>query len=492
LPPIRVRFSCKHRFRLALLVAVAALAVTAGRAAESTRAPGPLRPHPTNPRYFTDGTRGPDGSPRAVYLAGSHVWQNFQDTGHRLESGTEPPPVFDYPAFLDLLQRHGHNFTRLWRWEMPKWTERDTASKMTEYSRPHPWARTGPGLAYDGQPKFDLTRFDDAYFARLRSRVQLAGERGIYVAVMLFELWGVTHVKNAWEFHPFAAANNVNGIEADENADGSGLEFHTLRDTATSRQVRSLQEAYVRRVIATLNECDNVLYEIGNEGGTYTLAWQEHMVDVIHRAEAAQPKQHPAGITWMFHRDSERVAHGDNASLLRCRADWISPGNDRVQDFDRNPPVEFPGRLIIADTDHLGWRSPRDHGWFWKQFCRGQHTLYLEWSYTSPTVGAASREGMGQVVRRSRKVNLAAMQPSATVASTTFALAAPGREYLIYQPAAGAFSVDLTPSTATFSAAWFIPATGESRPGADVSGGARREFTPPHSGPVVLHLKAKS
>ena len=39
----------------------------------------------------------------------------------------------------------------------------------------------------DGKPKFDLTKFDPAYFERLRSRVEAAGQRGIYTSVMLFE-----------------------------------------------------------------------------------------------------------------------------------------------------------------------------------------------------------------------------------------------------------------------------------------------------------------
>jgi hypothetical protein len=40
---------------------------------------GPLRVHPTNPRYFTDGTTNAAGSLNAVYLTGSHTWQSLQD-----------------------------------------------------------------------------------------------------------------------------------------------------------------------------------------------------------------------------------------------------------------------------------------------------------------------------------------------------------------------------------------------------------------------------
>ena len=45
-------------------------------AVQSAAAPpaGPLRIHPENPRYFTDGAKMPDGSWRAVYLTGAHTW----------------------------------------------------------------------------------------------------------------------------------------------------------------------------------------------------------------------------------------------------------------------------------------------------------------------------------------------------------------------------------------------------------------------------------
>src|SRR5690349_17765955 len=66
-------------------------------------AKGPLQIHPTNPRYFTDGTRTAAGGWKAIYLTGSHTWANLQDVGL-----TNPPPAFDFPAYLDFLERHHH------------------------------------------------------------------------------------------------------------------------------------------------------------------------------------------------------------------------------------------------------------------------------------------------------------------------------------------------------------------------------------------------
>src|SRR5579872_22763 len=72
-------------------------------------ATGPLRAHPQNPRYFTD------GSGRAIFLTGAHTWANLQDTG------VGPVPIFDWQAYLAMMQSHNHNFMRLWGWQQSAW-----------------------------------------------------------------------------------------------------------------------------------------------------------------------------------------------------------------------------------------------------------------------------------------------------------------------------------------------------------------------------------
>src|SRR5262249_1408230 len=94
--------------RAAMAVSLWVVLAPAGRAGGPGT--GPLRGVEPNPRYFTD------GSGKAILLAGSHNWHNFQDNGHRLPTSDDPPPAFDYNGYLDFLERHGHNFFRLWRW----------------------------------------------------------------------------------------------------------------------------------------------------------------------------------------------------------------------------------------------------------------------------------------------------------------------------------------------------------------------------------------
>jgi len=253
-----------------------------------------LRVHPDNPRYFTD------GSGRAVYLTGSHTWMNLQDA-----SLDGQAMALDYPAFLDFLTGYGHNFFRLWTWESPRWVLPN--SRLVRVA-PLPFARTGPGTARDGRPKFDLTWFDPAYFKRLRRRVEAAQARGLYVGVMLFQGFSVARKskrrrESPWTAHPLNAANNINGVDGDRNGGGEGYETHTLADPRVTR----VQEAYVWKVIDTLNDLDNVLYEISNESHGGSTAWQYHFINFIHRYEQGQPKQHPV---WMSFQWDGRVGRG--------------------------------------------------------------------------------------------------------------------------------------------------------------------------------------
>lgn len=135
----------------------------------------------------------------------------------------DPPPAFDYAAYLDFLDRHHHNFFRLWTEEEVTWEIQQKPNPAVQnFMGPLPWARTGPGAAVDGKPKFDLSRFHPAYFERLRSRIQEAGRRGIYVSVMLFEGWVQQDRSGGLAGPAFPAAGAYRGLLPDAGAGGAG------------------------------------------------------------------------------------------------------------------------------------------------------------------------------------------------------------------------------------------------------------------------------
>jgi Family of unknown function (DUF6298)/Putative collagen-binding domain of a collagenase len=428
--------------------------------------PGPLRVLKANPRYFSDGRR-------PVYLTGSHVWWNL--LGGRTW-GVECLPVgnrvFDYSAYLDRLARYNHNFFRLWTFELTRWTECEGSTVAVS---PQPWLRTGPGSALDGLPKFDLSKPNPAYYARLRSRVREAQRRKFYVSVMLFEGWSMQFADPAWRWagHPFNAANNVNGVDGDLNRDGAGLEVHTLRNP----RIRSIQERYVRRVVETVAGLDNVLFEIANESGTFSTPWQYHMIRYVKRLEARRARRHPVGMTY-------QNPHGANLTLYTSPAAWVSPAGG--EPFLQDPPVADGRRVSISDTDHHCGICG-DAQFPWKALTRGHNPIFMDPMDDDPE-REAIRWALGNARHYALRMDLSSSRPRPDLASTRFCLAVPGRQYLVYQPQTGPFSVNLLASKRTFRVEWFEPSTGKRWYGT-VQGGAHRTMTPPVASPVVLFLE---
>jgi hypothetical protein len=442
---------------------------------------GPLQVSSQNPRYFVD-SRG-----RPVLLTGSHTWLDFQDAGRG-----NPPPEFDYTAYLTFLLQNKHNFFRLWTWEQSRWTL-ETADDQYWFHPATPFLRTGPGVADDGLPKFDLSQFDQSYFDRLRQRVLAARTNAIYVSIMLFNGWSVVDAKgnfsynNPWHGHPFNASNNINGIDGDLNGNDSGEEVHQLANPA----VTAIQETYVKKVIDTVNDLDNVLYEISNESNPGSMDWQNHMVEVIKQYEATKPEQHPVGVTVEW-------PNGDNAALFASQADWISP-NGSIDD----PPAANGSKVILEDTDHLCGICG-DRSWVWKSFLRGNNPIFMDgydgagygvggegFNFNDPT-WVSLRANMGYVAALARRLPLNQMVPSGGLSSSGYCLAKASPEgpvYLVYLPSGGTVTVDLSAAgPLSLRVEWLDPTNGTTSAGDTVTGGRNVRFTSPLSADAVLHI----
>jgi len=379
------------------------------------------------------------------------------------------------------MQKLNHNFIRMWIWEPVTWNTKANRENKLHTAAPQPWARTGPGMALDGKPKFNLKKFNPAYFDRLRRRVSAARDRGIYVSVMLFEGWAMQFSAGAWEGHPFHRQNNVNGIDGDKNKDGKGLEFHNLADPA----VTALQEAYVRKVIDTVNVFDNVLYEISNENHPPSTEWQYHMIRYIKSYEKGKPKQHPVGITFQYRG-------GKNETLFKSPADWISP--NREGGYRDNPPAADGRKVVLNDTDHL-WGIGGNQGWVWKSFLRGHNPLFMD-PYDGVVLGKhfdprwdPIRRSMGYTRMYADRMNLAAMRPRDNLASTKYCLAKPGAEYLVYKPTGDEDSITVKLKTGEYGYEWFDPSQGKVvSTGTIRANGRDKELRAPLKGDAVVYI----
>jgi len=435
---------------------------------------GPLRAHPENPRYFAD------SSGKAILLAGSHTWPTLVDMGP-----TDSPATFDFDAYLSWLKTHGHNFIRGWTWEPTRWDT--SAMKNVEWRNgnhfiaPQPYLRTGPGLALDGKPRFDLEKPNPDYLQRLRARLAKARAAGIYVSVMLFEGFGVQYGKESWSNHPMNAANNINGVDGDKNGDGKGIEIHQL----TTKSVTKAQEAYLHWLITGLNEFDNLLYEVSNETHTSSTEWQYHIIRTVKKIEAGLPKQHPVGMTF-------QASKGKNQALLDSPADWISPNSEGG--FRDDPPDVKGAKVVLSDTDHL-WGVGGDAVWVWKTFTRGLNPIFMD-TYDAKVLGKVRpqddgpRRAMGHALTLSRRISLARSTPRGELTSTGYCLAEPGVSYVVFAPEGGEVEINLTETKSSFTAEWHEVNSGTISGAGPLSGGSKQLIMPPFQGAAVLFLHA--
>jgi len=449
----------------------------------------PLKQSSINPHYFVDA----NGKP--VLLTGSQTWDTFQDTD---QSAT--PAAFDFTSYVNFLKAHGQNATILWKKDLPTYC--NWGAGGTWHMAPFPWLRSGPGTASDGLPQFDLSQLDQTYFDRLRARAVQLQQNGVYAIVELFDGLGLTSNRCAGDGYPFSAGNNVNGV-----ADGGGTNSMTM---SAANAITNYQDAYVKKVIDTLNDLPNVLWEVSEEAPDNSTWWQSHMITLIRTYEGGKPTQHPVGFP------SLDVSGSSDSTLYNSNADWVAP-KVKVSPTSSCGSGSPACKVNINDSDHSYFGMWNDsaqtnRSYIWENFTNGGQILFMDpyevyWSNgnrnlcPNPVNGVCNgpdtrwnnfRDNMGYTLTYANKMNLLAMTPQPTLSSTGFCLAnaaATGAEYLIYAPMGGTFTTDLSATGNTLNVEWFNPATGAKTSAGTVAGGSSSQsFNPPFAGDAVLYL----
>jgi len=229
----------------------------------------PIRLHPENPHCFLWREK-----PAVLVSAGEHY-------------GAVLNLDFEYKRYLGELKVHRFNLTRTFAGTYREVPGSFNITDNTLAPRPGrficPWARSETPGASDGGRKFDLTQWDDAYFARLRDFIKEAGERGIVVELVLF---CTMYDDNVWSASPMNARNNVNGI--------GGLDKYEVF-SAKDKALLDAQTALARKLATELNGFDNLYFEVCNEPyerGGLTKEWNDRIVATIVEAESSLMKKH--------------------------------------------------------------------------------------------------------------------------------------------------------------------------------------------------------
>jgi hypothetical protein len=451
----------------------------------------PIALHPDNPHYFLW-----RGRPTVLITSGEHY-------------GAVLNLEFDYRKYLDTLAKDKLNLTRTWAGAYAETPGNFNIAGNTLAPAKErficPWARSDqPGYTGGGN-KFDLKRWDEAYFNRLKDFVGYAAKKGVVVELNLF---CPMYEESMWQICPMNATNNVNGLGA--------IGRHDVLTLDKSAGLLAVQEAMVKKIAEELSDFNNVYFEICNE--PYATKprvpddWQRHMTDVLARAMKYWPK--PFLISWNIANGSEKITNA-HPSVSIFNFHYASPPN--------TVPLNYHLNKVIGDNE-TGFRGTNDAPYrmeAWDFLIAGGGLFnHLDYSFTVKHEGGtfvypAKQPGGGNpVFRRQMRVlrdfmdslSLVRMKPDNSVLKsvvptglTARALVEPGRAYAIYlRPVKTApeskpetlSGLELELPEASYRAEWISPLTGKRLKDEAFrhEGGPRKLAAPAFSGDVALRV----
>ena len=483
-----------RRFLALALIALAASAPAAPGA--QTAAAAPIALHPENPHYFLW-----RGRPTILITSAEHY-------------GAVINPDFDYRKYLDTLAADGMNYTRVFS---GAYVEPQGAFKIERNTLAPgpgrflaPWARASQPGYPNGGNKFDLSRWDDAYFARLKDFVSRAAARNIVVELSLF---CPMYEEVQWSLSPMNRANNVNGV--------GGVGRNEVYTLDKEPALLAVQEALTRKLVTELNAFDNLFFEIANEPyfGGVTMAWQHRIADVIVETERALPAKHL--IAQNIANKSAKIA-GPHPAVSIFNFHYASPPETVAMNYGLDKAIgddETGFRGVSDDVYRMeGWDFVIAGGGLYNNLDYSFAAGYEDGTFEYP----ASQPGGGsKALRRQLKILTAfiggfdflRMAPDNTVITegappggSARALVERGRAMAIYlrkKRAAGSAKEEPPPPDpgppgplrvdlpeGQWRAEWVDPMTGAVVGSADITGGGVRALAPPdYAVDIALRLR---
>jgi hypothetical protein len=409
----------------------------------------PIQLHPENPHYLQY-----KGKPTVLITSAEHY-------------GALLNLDFDYVTYFKEMQETGMNLTRIFSGAYCepvgafKIENNTLAPRWNKFICP--WARSDTSGYPNGGNKFNLNKWDDAYFARLKDFMREAGNHGVIVEYVFY----CPFYKDAmWELSPMNHVNNVNGY-----TDVKRTEVYALKDD----RITKTQKAMVRKVVNELKEFDNLYYEICNEPyfGGVTLEWQSEIAQTIVDTEKEFEHRHLI---------AQNIANGSKELEAPIKHidiynyHYAFPPNAVYQNYDLNKVIGYDesGFKGISDTTY------RSHAW---AFLMGGGAIFnnLDYSFTpdyengtakvdAPGGGSAALRDQLRILREfMESLDFINMQPAQSVIqdvkgdkdSKAWCLANPGQQYAFYILHGKKSDLVLNLPVGNYQAEWIHTLTGK-------------------------------
>jgi len=438
----------------------------------------PISLHPDNSRYFLF-----RGKPTVLITSGEHY-------------GAVLNLDFDYVRYLNELQSHNLNLTRTFSGTyLENWGEGWNTLNPAPGQYIAPWARSSTKGYTDGGNKFDLDKWDEKYFRRLKDFVAQASKRDIVVEMVLFCTF---YNDELWNLSPLNARNNVNGI-------GNKGRAHVYDESDST--MMDAQEKVVKKIISELREFDNVYFELCNEpyfanGPELGSPWNDRIIKVIREVSDS-------------HLIALNVANGS------VKVEEMYPAVSVFNFHYCRPPdavaMNYHHNKVIA-FDESGFKGPnadnyRRYAW---DFILAGGAVFsnLDWSFTVDSEDGKStaaedrlgpkepslRRQLGHLKQFIEEFNFINMKPQNQVIkggipgeATARALVEDGKAYAIYVNGGNKADLELDIPVGTYTVEWINTKTGkiEKTEKLGYNGGMLVLNSPDYSRDIALSIKQK-
>lgn len=434
-----------------------------------------LQIHPQNPAIFLY-----KGKPTVIIGSGEHY-------------GAVMNLDFDYKKYLQTIGRDGLNTTRLFTGpykEKPGafGIKRNTMAMVGERYL-SAWARSDQPGYVEGGNKFDLEKWDPAYFERLKDFMREADAHEIIVEVTLF----TSFYNVMWPASPFHPANNINGTP--------DMPYRQVQ-AAENGAYWALQEAYVRKMVRELNGFGNFYFEIQNEpwadNGTLVGVWNDYIqkdllkepgnywrciLEPANDASLAWQKKIAAVIRAEEEKLPQRHLISQNYGNFRLSLPAIDPNVDILNFHYALPEVVAMNRhwrrpIGCNETGFAGRNDDAYRRQAWRFLLSGGGLFgHLDYSFsvgqedgtdvTSEAPGGGSPELRSQfriLKEFLGKSDIVHLQPDTqsivSRGAFTWAMSDRQREWIVYCEAMQPFSLRLQLPRGTYAAEWIDTRTG--------------------------------
>jgi len=147
-----------------------------------------------------------------------------------------------------------------------------------------PFARSGNGTAWDGLSKYDLTKYNNFYWSRLKKFADMADTQGRILINNDYFQHNILEAGAHWVDCPWRPVNNINGTDFPEPPPFAGDKRIFIAEQfydETNQTRRPLHEAYIRQCLNNFKGNHSVIQEVGAEF-TGPLHFVKFWFDVIN------------------------------------------------------------------------------------------------------------------------------------------------------------------------------------------------------------------